>query len=383
MKEHSQKYLQNRKLLTVLPVIVFPFLAFVFWLLGGGSAEKAVVSTKAGLNTQLPDANLRSQSSLDKLSFYAMADQDSVRRAEQLRMDPNYQSKPSSNFISADGSDELLQRKIERLQKQVDQPANYERAERKSVLENTGEIDRLQMMVQSISQKKADPEIEALNGTLDKLLEIQNTGSVKKELPVKVRRKFFAVTAIGTDSDKSYFGNATLKNGAGFLSESVASADSGHYGTILAVVHNEQTLVAGSIVKMRLLQDVFVNGERIPVGSFVFGNSSIDNERLKVTISSIQFEHRLYPVVLTVYDMDGLEGIYIPGSAVRNVMKQSAEQGVQSVGGISFDPSLRAQAAAAGVNAAKSLLSKKVKLERVTVKAGYTILLKDENEKSN
>jgi hypothetical protein len=35
------------------------------------------------------------------------------------------------------------------------------------------------------------------------------------------------------------------------------------------------------------------------------------------------------------------------------------------------------QAANAGIQAAKSLISKKVKLVKVTVKAGYKILLKD------
>ena len=118
-------------------------------------------------------------------------------------------------------------------------------------------------------------------------------------------------------------------------------------------------------------------------GSFVFGNSSIDNERLQVAVSSIQFQHHLYPVALTVFDMDGLAGINIPGSAGREVIKQSTDQGIQSIGGLSFDPSLKAQAAAAGVNAAKSLLGKSVKRLRVTIKAGYMLLLKDLNDKNN
>jgi hypothetical protein len=45
----------------------------------------------------------------------------------------------------------------------------------------------------------------------------------------------------------------------------------------------------------------------------------------------------------------------------------------------SVDPSLKAQAAATGITAAKSLLSKKIKQVKVTVKAGYKVLLKDKN----
>ncbi len=42
----------------------------------------------------------------------------------------------------------------------------------------------------------------------------------------------------------------------------------------------------------------------------------------------------------------------------------------------SLDPSLSMQAANAGISAAKNLLSKKIKLVKVTVKAGYKIWLK-------
>jgi len=44
-----------------------------------------------------------------------------------------------------------------------------------------------------------------------------------------------------------------------------------------------------------------------------------------------------------------------------------------------MDPSLKAQAAAAGINATKNLLSKKARLVKVMVKAGYRVLLKDQN----
>ncbi len=385
--EYSQKFLKRRRFLTMLPLIVLPFVIVLFWLLGGGSGDKAVIQTKTGLNTQLPDANLKNQSSLDKLSFYAMADRDSLKREEQKQMDPNYQSvvpeKKIQQSTFSDESGELISHKITRLQRQIDEPNYSIPPEKKYASESSSDIDRLQMMMQSINQKKADPEMDALNGTLDKLLEIQNPGRIVKEMVSDKKSKAFAVTANGLKSDKNYFGNASMSYSNTFLSEVDELKDSVKAGVIMAVVHNEQTLSVGSVIKLRLLQDVFVNGERIPMGSFLFGYSSIDNERLKVVVSSIQFQNRLYPVALTVFDMDGLEGINIPGSVGRDVMKQSVDQSIQSVGGMSFDPSLKVQATVAGVNVAKSLLSKNVKQVRVTVKAGYRVLLKDENDKSN
>ena len=86
------------------------------------------------------------------------------------------------------------------------------------------------------------------------------------------------------------------------------------------------------------------------------------------------------PVALQVYDMDGLTGIYIPGSISRDVAKESAEKSLQGIDITTIDPSVAAQVTGAGITAAKNLLSKKAKLVKVTLKAGYKILLKDNNK---
>ena len=146
---------------------------------------------------------------------------------------------------------------------------------------------------------------------------------------------------------------------------------------IEAVVHESQSLVSGAVVKLRLLNDIYIAGRLIPKESFVFGITSLNGERLQIEITSIRTASSLFPVKLEVYDMDGLAGIYIPGAITRDVAKQSADNSLQLMELGTMNPSLKAQAAAAGINATKNLLSKKVKLVKVTVKAGYKVLLKD------
>jgi conjugative transposon TraM protein len=105
----------------------------------------------------------------------------------------------------------------------------------------------------------------------------------------------------------------------------------------------------------------------------------LNAERLEVEINSIRYNQSLYPVKLSVYDIDGLPGIYIPGAITRDVAKQSVDNSLQLMELSTMDPSLKAQATSAGIGAAKSLLSKKVKQVKVMVKAGYKVLLKDKN----
>ncbi|MBE7170032.1 MAG: conjugative transposon protein TraM, partial [Williamsia sp.] len=131
-----------------------------------------------------------------------------------------------------------------------------------------------------------------------------------------------------------------------------------------------------------LVNDIYVNGTLIPRGTPVFGAASLSEERLKISIGSIRFRSSLYLVSLSVYDLDGMEGIFVPGTISRDVAKESAGQALQGIGLTTLDPSLSAQAASAGIQAAKSLLTRKAKLVRVSVKAGYRVLLKDASLKN-
>lgn len=148
---------------------------------------------------------------------------------------------------------------------------------------------------------------------------------------------------------------------------------------IEAIIPENTILVNNAVIKLRLAADIYINGVLIPKNNMVSGLVSLENERLQVEISSIRYNNSLFPVKLEVYDMDGLAGIYIPGAISRDVAKQSADNSLQLMELTSLDPSLKAQAAAAGINTVKSLLSKKVKQVKVMVKAGYRVLLRDKN----
>ena len=125
-----------------------------------------------------------------------------------------------------------------------------------------------------------------------------------------------------------------------------------------------------------------INGVVIPKNTFLFGIAALKAERLEVKIEHIQYQNSIFPVDLLVYDTDGISGIYIPGTISRDVAKASAERSIQTVGVAGLDDSWGAQAAGMGIEAAKSLMSKKVKLVKVVVKAGYRLLLYDAKENS-
>lgn len=416
--KHSVKFLRQRKMMVVLPLLVLPFITMAFWALGGGkgTGNDADKNKVAGLNLQLPNANLKSDKNEDKLSFYMEADADSLKRAELLRSDPFYKdslqtkvslmdatqhlNNPSTSRnglntsvyqSGADANEQKIYQRINEINKQINAPETTA-----SSLNNTGapyqnneqftnDVDRMQEMMQMMDDKQeTDPEMQQLNGTLDKILDIQHPQRVKdklKEKSLQQKEVVFAISKIPTQDNISLLDTIKHRSTStvGFYGTSETSSHSNDDPAVEAVVHANQTLVNGAIIKLRLSTDIYINGTLIPKGNFVYGSASLNDERLEIEINSIRFGNSLFPVKLEVYDMDGLPGIHIPGAITRDVAKQSADNSLQLMELSSVDPSFKAQAAAAGISAAKGLLSRKVKQVKVLVKEGYRVLLKSKS----
>jgi len=223
--------------------------------------------------------------------------------------------------------------------------------------------------------------MKQLSRMLQQINDIQNPGNsdnVLRARSLKNRNRVYAVTAVSDDTEE-YGEGANIR----YASNKSAQGENAEGNTIQAVIHEDQTLVSGAVVKLRLVDGIYVKGKMIPKGSFVYGTCALNNERLNIKIASIRYLNNILPVALTVYDLDGLEGLYVPGSISRDAAKNGMGNAVSSMQLMTMDQSLGAQAAGAGIEAAKGLFGKKVKQIKVKVKAGYEVLLKDSNDRDN
>lgn len=434
MKAHSQKFLQQRRFYMALPVLTLPFITFMFWILGGGQGMPAQAKEKqSGLNLEVPGAHFTKEDDLwDKFSLYEQAKRDSIKQEEAKRNDPYYVVntiavrsqdtviRRSDRFNTSlgtkdrlsemDRNEQLINQKIELLTKSIEQPQETiasvnEKTVAKSTSENiqlSNDVDRLEKMMEMMAGGDAnDPEMQQIESVLDKILDIQHPERAREKIQAESkahRQQVFPVELPSNDENiNTLQGDETVRRELDTTRRiaMVQSVQNSFYGledeesisqessnAIEAVVHETQTVVAGSTVKMRLLSDVYINGQLVENGQFVYGTCAISGERLTISINSVRNEHSILPVSLKVYDMDGMEGIFIPGAITRDAAKQAGSQSVQDVQLYSMDNSIGVQAAAAGIQAAKGLFSKKAKLIKVTVKSGYQILLKDGNQKN-
>jgi conjugative transposon TraM protein len=439
MKTHSQKFLQQRKLYMVLPLLVLPFITMIFWALGGGQGTPVQAQQmKSGLNLELPGAHFDKEDELwDKFTLYEQAKRDSLKYDEARRNDPYYvvatlrgSNQPDTvpkeanrlntslgskdKYAQIEQDEELINNKLEQLTRQLNsqaQPAPNpntrisEKVLTQSQTPITEDVDRLEKMMQIMSGTDInDPEMQQVESMLDKILDVQHPERIREKIREQSnqnKQKVFPVVAAQKDDNislvesrvelpwqitmndslalTSVTARQTTKNSFyGLEDESELITETSN--AIQAVVHNTQTVVAGSTIKLRLLSDVYINGQTLKKDHFIFGTCSINGERLTIEINSIRNESSLLPVALSVFDLDGMEGIYIPGAIVRDAAKQASSQSIQDVELYSMDSSIGVQAATAGIDAVKGIFSKKAKLIKVTVKAGYQVLLEDEKQ---
>jgi conjugative transposon TraM protein len=429
--QHPLKRKSQRRFLLVLPLLVIPFLTLVFYALGGGGTlgpPAGYNGDKSSLNVRLPDPHLKKGKEKDKLGLYEQAGRDSAKLLETMKNDPYYKlerhledspefsSSPlkqaDSRGLLKNGSsypglnpttgrpdsltgDEKLVRKLEELKKALDNKGTPLRETGGSPFSTDrsassgNQATQLEKMIRAINSRGgSDPEMEKIGKILDQVERIQHPEKYtdSQENKANGAPAAFEVRARNTDDPVSILENGMdpapeIHNGFyGFSSDPDQETIAVHHG-IRAVVDGSRVLVSGEIIRLRILDNITIGGIAVPGETTASGVATLSNERLKVQIRSIAYLGNILPVSLELYDLDGLPGIYIPGSMTREVSKETADQAISTLGLASLDPTIGAQAASAGIQAARTLLRKKIKLVRVTVKEGYLVLLKDQSGK--
>ncbi|MDB5013253.1 MAG: conjugative transposon TraM protein [Daejeonella sp.] len=377
-KQISIENQRKRKFLLVLPLLVLPFITMAFWALGGGQnrQELHAQASKAGLNTSLPDAKFNPKDKQDKFSVYEISAKHNNDLNKKESQDIGRLILTGDADVALDPNEKNINDKLaeinEVLQQQDEQAQPYRKEKKplsiKQPVQISADVDRLESLMKSLqSDNGQDPEMEQLNGVLEKILDVQHPERLKEKYakkPIKPLKAVFAVRKPDTISDNTDSSYLAISTG----------------NTIQAVIHQDQDVVSGSVIKLRLADTINANGIVIPKNEFIYGIADINNERLKIDITTLRTKNSIITVNLAAYDLDGLEGLYIPGAISRDAAKKGVDDAIQDLQIMNMNPSVSAQAASAGIQAAKGLFGKRMKQIRVKVKAGYQLFLKDNHQ---
>lgn len=142
----------------------------------------------------------------------------------------------------------------------------------------------------------------------------------------------------------------------------------------------------GARLRIRLLDDILIGNAIVSKGTYLYALiSGYEAQRVKLTISSVMMGDNIYPIELSIYDMDGMEGLYVPASAFREFSK---ELGSNTAGGMNLTmqqnsdemSQLYMSALQRMFTSTSQAVSKTIKKNKANIKYGTSVFLIDPNE---
>lgn len=407
-----KNYLNKNWPLLFFPFMVVPFIILIFYILGGGSApaseRKEVKPTKGkvAINYRLPEAD-RTIGIVDKM--------EAVQAQTQSFGTQDY-------HIGAENTSGLITSENDGAKPVEAQNQEDENQSSQSVQPESGVPDQLMVHIRKqeaqvkleLRQAAGDTAVcakgEVLNnadpaGSADNYNPGQQNEATSATATVKqgttgieeIDALFDRSLALARQNDSL---NYKLQEANAIQEQQTAAEAAGHFtldiektnkstaseklkssatGAIPAEIYETATVLSGNRVKIRLLEDTRLNGRVIPRNTFVYGICRTDNERLQIEVQQILVRGQFIPVKMTVCDLDGLQGLYVPDNASRKITKEvGSGVNTSSMAGFTGNPLAYAGVQAAD-RAARSVLQV-IKQKKVTIKKNTLVYLINKNK---
>jgi len=302
----------------MLPAILYiPLLGASYFIFDLFNAEKAEIADKTlqtteFLNPDLPDATIKGGDGIGSKyenmakSWGKIADYTAVDNIERDEPDDDkekYESQYSQDEVALLG--ELEQQKL-----QAEEAADAKTREQEALKE--------------LERALAEARLKAQAATVEPLAE----DSLEQHTET-------GVSASGTISEDSRAVNAPSESEEPGEMVKKVKVTSDYFNTIAqnehepnlikAIIDEDVKAVDGSRVRLRLLDDVEINETVVKSGSYLYAiMSGFSSQRVKGTINSVLVNDEIIKVSLSLYDTDGLEGLYVPSSSFRETAKDVA-----------------------------------------------------------
>jgi conjugative transposon TraM protein len=181
-------------------------------------------------------------------------------------------------------------------------------------------------------------------------------------------------------SDSAFLADWSETKNRGFYTAGSVQQKMQPKNSIKACVHDAQTVIDETGVRLRLLESAQTPQRTIPKGTILTANAKFQGGRLQLKVTSIELEGNIIPVDITIYDLDGQQGLYVPYSSERNAVTDIvANMGNATGSSFSMNSSTGQQIASdlskSAVQGISGYFAKKVRTPKVTLKAGHQVFL--------
>lgn len=374
----------------MLPAILYlPILATGYFVIGIFTTDKAEVldnskQTTEYLNPNLPGANIKGDGIGGKYdnmkNSYGMIEDatavNNIDRSEEEQKE-DYESKYSDEERARLEAE--AQGQTNMVQPPGGETARLSKREEEALAELNKAIAEARLKGQkSISAVKDQDQVQ------------DETGENHQQ-SVEVRGKIDindAIKSKPTDAEKPTEVVKKIKTSSDYFNTLTANEKEPHM--IKAIIDENIKAVDGSRVRLRLLDDIEVGETVVRKGSYLYAiMSGFGSQRVKGSVKSVMVSDEIVKINLSLYDADGLEGLYVPGSSFRETAKDVASgamSGNMDMSSANSGNSLQQWGMQAAQNAyqkTSNAISKAIRKNRVSLKYGTFVYLINSKESKN
>ncbi|SEQ87310.1 Bacteroides conjugative transposon TraM protein [Segatella baroniae B14] len=322
----------------ILPLFIyFPSLFVGYFVIDLFHTEKAEIpdknlTTTEYLNPELPEAKMRGDGiggkyesmvkSYGKIDDYSAM--ENIDRNEETQKE-EYESKYTDSDLemlaqlqeSKEKGEAMANHELSKGNTEEERLAQQHQREREAMEELNKALEQARLHGKQSTQQHPNEVTEKFSDHVD---ESQTNQANKAEGKVNINEN--AVRGLSNEEKPQEVVKKVKVTSDYFNTIAVNEPEA---KLIKAIIDEDVKAVDGSRIRLRLLDDIEINQTTIPKGSYLYATmSGFSSQRVKGSIKSILVNDELIKVSLSLYDTDGLEGLYVPGSNFRETTKDVA-----------------------------------------------------------
>ena len=406
-RELTPQQVQQRRKMIVFPLMFLAFAGCMYLIFAPSGKEDVNVESVGGFNADIPlpaedgiiadkqkayEQAVTSRKQQDKIQslqdFGFTLDDDTEEPQEEINLLPEEDPKPQrGGGASSRAAYRDINRQLSTFYETP--PVDEEKEElKRQVAELTDRLKQQQNATptaddqMALLEKSYELAAKYMNGGQGQVAQVPVTGDIERKPDAVAVQAIRETTVSGLQqpmSDADFIRAYSQPRNYGF-NTAVGTGYAMGKNTVAACIHQDQTLVDGQAVKLRLLEPMQAGNIVVPKNTLVAGTAKVQGERLDILVSSIEYAGNIIPVELAVFDTDGQKGLSVPSSMEQEAFNEAMANIGSGLGtSISFAQSAGQQVAMdvtrGLLQGTSGYLAKKFRTVKVKLKAGYKVML--------
>ena len=406
-RELTPQQVQQRRKMIVFPLMFLAFAGCMYLIFAPSGKEDVNVESVGGFNADIPlpaedgiiadkqkayeqaVTNRKQQDKIQSLQDFGFTlDDDTEEPQEEINLLPEEDPKPQrGGGTSSRAAYRDINRQLSTFYETP--PVDEEKEElKRQVAELTDRLKQQQNATptaddqMALLEKSYELAARYMNGGQGQVAQVPVTGGIERKPDAVAVQAIRETTVSGLQqpmSDADFIRAYSQPRNYGF-NTAVGTGYAMGKNTVAACIHQDQTLVDGQAVKLRLLEPMQAGNIVVPKNTLVAGTAKVQGERLDILVSSIEYAGNIIPVELAVFDTDGQKGLSVPSSMEQEAFNEAMANIGSGLGtSISFAQSAGQQVAMdvtrGLLQGTSGYLAKKFRTVKVKLKAGYKVML--------